>query len=175
MRASLVFLISAVMLSCSSRVSQPTNLDAIFSQPVSYKRPVASQPAKTVSTPANRLLKFATRFVGQPYRYGGTSVSGFDCSGYVQYVYRAANIKLPRTSKEQAKAGRWVSLYQVQPGDLFYFANSKGRVHHVGIAYRYTKDGWEMLHVSSNHGVVITNLTRSDYWRRRLRGARRFW
>lgn len=80
----------------------------------------------------SQVLQGASEQMGVPYVWGGTSPSGFDCSGLVQYVYRDAGINLPRTSQQQAQAGTPVSLSNAQPGDLLFWSNG-GRVYHVAI------------------------------------------
>lgn len=79
-----------------------------------------------------KVLKNAQALQGTPYRYGGTSTRGFDCSGYTSYVYAAAGKSLPRTSSAQLGATVRVSAGQVRPGDLVFF-HSGGRVYHVAI------------------------------------------
>jgi cell wall-associated NlpC family hydrolase len=75
------------------------------------------------------ILSIAARYVGTPYRYGGTTPSGFDCSGYTQYVYRQAGISIPRTASAQASAGRRVSRASARPGDLVVINGGS----HIGI------------------------------------------
>jgi cell wall-associated NlpC family hydrolase len=105
------------------------------------------------SAAAARVLASGHRYVGTRYRYGGeTPWEGFDCSGFVQYVFGRHAIDLPRTSREQATAGRAVplGLASLQPGDLMLFASSGGRVDHVAI---YAGKG-RILHSSAGRGGV---------------------
>lgn len=108
---------------------------------------------------------YAQKFVGNPYSYGGTSLTnGTDCSGFVQSVYSKYGISLPRTSGSQAGSGKSVSLDSVQPGDIIYYS-SGGRVNHVGI---YIGDG-KIVHASNRR----TGITTSNMKYRTPSGARR--
>ncbi|WP_158220843.1 C40 family peptidase [Kineosporia sp. R_H_3] len=78
------------------------------------------------------MLAVAARYVGVPYLYGGTTPAGFDCSGYVRYVYAAVGVSLPRTADQQMRATTQVPRSQARPGDLVSFV-SGGRVYHNGI------------------------------------------
>ncbi len=79
-------------------------------------------PAETGNMSASRsnVMSIAARYVGTPYRYGGTTPSGFDCSGYLQYVFKQVGVNLPRTSSAQASFGTRISRSEAQPGDLVY-------------------------------------------------------
>jgi cell wall-associated NlpC family hydrolase len=83
----------------------------------------------------DELVKTAKRFIGIPYRWGGTTAkNGFDCSGLTMVSYRLNGLNLPRVSRSQFKAGKWVSKKNLQPGDLVFFATKGGtRVTHVGM------------------------------------------
>ncbi len=81
---------------------------------------------------ASEVLAVAARYVGVPYLYGGTTPAGFDCSGYVRYVYAAVGVSLPRTADQQMRATTQVPRSQARPGDLVSFV-SGGRVYHNGI------------------------------------------
>jgi cell wall-associated NlpC family hydrolase len=95
----------------------------------------------------------AERYVGTRYRYGGTTPGGgFDCSGFVQYVFARNGVKLPRTSWEQARSGRAVprGVASLKPGDLMLFASRGGRVDHVAV---YVGDH-RILHSTAGVGGV---------------------
>ncbi len=111
----------------------------------------------------------AQRHIGTRYRWGGESTRGFDCSGFVRYVFRETEgITLPRTSREQAKFGQAVSRNSLQPGDIISFATGGGsRVSHVGM---YIGDN-QFIHSSSSRGVRIDTLT--GYYAKRFVNARR--
>ncbi len=96
-----------------------------------------------------KILKEAENWIGTPYRYGGNSQSGADCSGFVQSVYLTVGIALPRTSKEQYDYSEAISIGDAQIGDLIFFKR-KGKISHVGII----SGNGEMIHASSSRGVI---------------------
>ena len=105
------------------------------------------------SATAARVLSTADRYVGTRYVYGGeTPASGFDCSGYVQYVFGGHGVELPRTSRQQVTAGRKVTggMASLRPGDLMLFASTGGTIDHVAI---YAGKG-RILHSSRSGGGV---------------------
>jgi hypothetical protein len=110
-------------------------------------------PPAVVSASAARVLATADRYVGTRYRYGGESpAEGFDCSGFVQFVFSRHGVELPRTSYQQVSAGRAAprEIVALQPGDLMFFATGGSRVDHVAI---YAGDG-RIIHASSGAGSV---------------------
>ncbi|MCX7706194.1 MAG: LysM peptidoglycan-binding domain-containing protein [bacterium] len=118
---------------------------------------------------AARIIESALNFINTPYRLGGLSRKGIDCSGLVKKSYEAAGICLPRTSREQAKEGEIVPISAIKPGDLLFFGK-KGRINHVGI---YIGDN-KFIHASRESGkVVIANLDES-YYQNHLICARTF-
>lgn len=114
------------------------------------------------------IVATSKKYIGVPYLWGGTSTDGFDCSGYVQYVFNENGITLPRTSREQYTAGYSVSRSDLKSGDLVFFNTSGNGVSHVGI---YLGNG-QFIHASSSRGVVIASLDGS-YWSSRYLGAQR--
>ncbi len=121
-----------------------------------------------VSGGAQQILSFASQFQGTPYVWGGTTPKpGFDCSGYIQYVYRNSGISLSRTSEAQFNNGVSVSRSELRPGDLVFFHTYSSGASHVGI---YT--GNNTMINSSNGGVSYDDMSNS-YWAPRYLGARR--
>jgi len=123
------------------------------------------------SRSGDSIVQTAYRYLGVPYVWGGTSPSGFDCSGLVQYVYAQHGIKLPRVACDQANAGTKItSMSQLLPGDLVCFSNNmNGYVDHIGI---YIGNN-QIIHASSSQGkVVISSLSGSWYQTRFVRGVR---
>jgi cell wall-associated NlpC family hydrolase len=114
------------------------------------------------------LTKDALRFLGTPYVFGGTSPSGFDCSGYVQHVFAMLGIHLPRTADAQYDAGR-PAVGGLRAGDLVFFQTYTDGVSHVGI---YLGDG-KFVNASSSQGVVVSSLS-EPYWASHYIGARRY-
>ena len=111
----------------------------------------------------------AKQYLNIPYRWGGTTTSGFDCSGYVLKVFTDLGIELPRTSNSQYQVGESVAKDELQPGDLVFFNTLGNGVSHVGIYYG---DG-KFIHSQSYKGVSITDLNDPKYWGARYVGAKR--
>jgi cell wall-associated NlpC family hydrolase len=99
------------------------------------------------------VLATAESYLGKKYVYGGESPTGFDCSGFVQFVFGKHRVELPRTSRQQASAGKALprTVAALQPGDLMLFSSKGGRVDHVAI---YAGDN-RILHSSAGAGGVV--------------------
>jgi cell wall-associated NlpC family hydrolase len=106
---------------------------------------------------------------GAPYRNGGSDPSGFDCSGFTQYVFAQYGVALPREVREQYRVGTAVNADQLTAGDLLFFATTDPGASHVAIAI----GGDEFVHAPSSTGVVRVERLGSTYWSQRFLGARR--
>ncbi len=117
-----------------------------------------------------RILDVARQYLGVPYSYGGTTPAGFDCSGYVQYVFKQCGYQLSRTAAAQYQQGTAVSKTDLMIGDIVFFACNGGGIDHSGI---YAGEN-RFIHSSSprSGGVIITSLSES-YYSRSYVGARR--
>lgn len=117
-----------------------------------------------------KILSIAKELLGTPYRFGGTNPrEGFDCSGYVAYVYnKAIGLSLPRQAREQIKTGTAV-LSSLQAGDLVYFKISEPAAWHTGI---YIGKG-KFIHAPRTKGSVSIQDINLPYWKQRFVGARR--
>jgi cell wall-associated NlpC family hydrolase len=137
------------------------------------RKPKGESPkAKTLTGPAlaYSVTGTALGLRGAPYRNGGTDPSGFDCSGFVQYVFGQNGVGMPRTVGDLFRAGRAVDAQQgLQPGDLVFFTTVAPGASHVGIAI----GGDEFVHAPSSTGEVRVERLSASYWSTRFVGARR--
>lgn len=111
----------------------------------------------------------AKSYNGVPYQWGGTSPSGFDCSGFTHYVFLKNNIIIPRVSADQYNAGVWVDRSQLQIGDLVFFTTYKAGPSHVGIYIGNNK----FIHASSGAGKITISDMNNTYYKQRYIGAKR--
>lgn len=134
---------------------------------VSFSSGSGSTTAKssTNSSLRTRMVAYSRGFLGVRYRYGGSSPSGFDCSGFTSYVYKKFGIKLERVSTSQAKQGKYVPKDKLQPGDLVFFDTNGGKTKVVNHAGMYIGSG-KFIHASSSRNgrvVKISSLNESFY------------
>jgi len=134
------------------------------------EEPVASNPLGTWNNSEERslLVRVVKTFLGVPYKLGGSTLRGIDCSAFVKKIYEIFNIELPRTTREQFSIGKKVGMAQLEEGDLVFFRR-RGNSSHVGI---YIGDN-QFVHASSyNREVKIDHLDAPYYSKRFLRGVR---
>lgn len=128
-----------------------------------------SIPANASANSSSSLISSARGYLGIPYKYGGTTTSGFDCSAYTQRVFKDVGISLPRTTGGQYAMGTSVSKSNLQVGDLVFF-NTTGRgVSHVGI---YIGNN-NFINSATSKGVSIASINDPYYWGKRYIGAKR--
>ncbi|MCX7679007.1 MAG: C40 family peptidase [Spirochaetes bacterium] len=113
------------------------------------------------------IVQTARAQVGVPYRYGGSTPAGFDCSGLAMYVYQKNGIRIPRTASEQFLEGRRLSKRNIQPGDLVFFTINGNGISHVGI---YVGKG-KFIHAPKQGKRVAFASLKNRYWSRKYIGA----
>lgn len=138
-----------------------------------YSEKISNELISDISVsgiPADRLQSVILPYIGAPYRLGGMSANGIDCSGFVCLVYKEAfNVSLPRSTSQMQHCGRRISLKEASIGDLIFFRNYRiGRIGHVGI---YMGEG-RFAHASVKHGVRYSDLS-EPYYKKRLATIRR--
>jgi cell wall-associated NlpC family hydrolase len=129
------------------------------------KSVVSEDVSKALGFDLDKLINTAKAYLGTPYVWGGTNTSGFDCSGYTQFVFRESGIILPRQTTDQYVTGTKVSSPSV--GDLVFFETYKEGPSHVGI---YIGNN-EFIHAGSTRGVEISSMN-NVYWKPRYLGSR---
>ncbi len=135
----------------------------------------ASNKASVRGEKVEHVISSARTYIGTPYKYGGTSRSGMDCSGLLINSFKSVEISLPRSSEAQSKIGTEIKMKDLEPGDLVFFATGKKKrvITHVGlVTERKGNDEVKFIHASSSLGVVETNIY-AEYYQKRFRGARR--
>ena len=133
----------------------------------------ATKPSTKPNTKVtgDEIVNKAKQYLGVPYKYGGTSPSGFDCSGFVYYIYRSLGINISRTQTTMYKQGTPVKKSELKPGDLVFFQNTyKSGISHVGI---YVGDG-KFIHSPSTGKVVSYADLNSSYYTSHYYGAARY-
>jgi len=120
------------------------------------------------SSRATKIVDTAMKLIGVPYQWGGVTPKGFDCSGFVWYVFDKNAISLPRTADVQYEVGKAVARENLQKGDLVFFTTYAPGASHTGI---YLENG-NFIQTSSSKGVMVSNLA-DYYWKGKYLGARR--
>lgn len=131
-----------------------------------YKEPA---PNKT-----DRIVQQAQSFAGTPYKFGGTTRKGMDCSGLVYIAFQREQIVLPRISREMATRGKPLKRREVKKGDLVFFRTNKNskRINHVGLVTKVVADEIFFIHASTSKGVITSSST-NTYWKNAFVQARR--
>ncbi len=155
--------------SCTSTARYKAIKDSRQNQNHSQNRNQSQK--KSYSRNNTQLQNYIQNWIGVPYKYGGMSKNGIDCSGFTTTVYNGVyNLNLPRTALDQYKSGRKVRTVQLTEGDLVFFRGVRGSgIDHVGV---YLEDG-KFVHASTSIGVTISDLS-EKYYKTRYVGACRY-
>ncbi len=115
---------------------------------------------------------YAQNFTGLKYRRAGQSPrTGFDCSGFTSYILKEFGVNVSASSATQSQQGIQISLDAAQTGDLLFFGR-RGHIQHVALIVEKTDEGFVCVHSTSSRGIVVENVSQSDYWKSRLLFAR---
>jgi NlpC/P60 family/S-layer homology domain len=131
--------------------------------------PAADASTNKAETNYDMILPASKKYIGVPYRWGGTTATGFDCSGFIQNVFKTIGIQVPRTTSDMYRTGTAVKKENLRVGDLVFFNTSGKGVSHAGIYIGENK----FIHASSSKGVTISSLNDPYYWSKKYIGARR--
>lgn len=173
---SALLIASSLIVSCGSSKNVASNKNTHTKSVAKAEnlRKLDSKFDGKVSRSINDVLKDAEKYIGTPYKFGGNTSSGFDCSGFTVKVFEENDFSLPRRSSDQAEAGKNIDIKDVKPGDLLFFATAGGsRVSHVGIVHDIGSDGEvRFIHASTSKGVMISSLN-EKYWNKAYLHAQR--
>jgi cell wall-associated NlpC family hydrolase len=150
-------------------------LSTVSIQSVNAQSKVKKKVAVDTLSTIESLVSFATKHLHTPYRSGGTSKKGFDCSGFVRYCFSKWDISLPHSSEAQAKHGEIIELPSAKPGDLIFFKGNStktSRIGHVGIITEVTPSYVRFIH-SAWQGGIRYDLLSASYYHKRFVAIRR--
>jgi cell wall-associated NlpC family hydrolase len=176
-RVAIIAGVCASLAACASTgavyTPKPFPMPGGGSGPAAVPAPAPDAPPATsvVPGPADgyALSGTALSLRGTPYRMGGDDPNGFDCSGFVQYVYQQHGVAMPREVREQFRIGKTVDRGRLAPGDLVFFSTVAPGASHVGIVI----GGDQFVHAPSERGVVRVETLSAQYWASRYVGAKR--
>src|SRR6476469_3935685 len=163
LRSVFGLVLMVAVTACASKGAVPRPFPNPPSPPAAQVQPPIAEPNHV------ELLETALSYRGSPYRNGGSDPTGFDCSGFVQWVFAQHGVRLPRAVEDQYQLGSAIDRDAVQPGDLVFFETVSHGASHVGIAL----GGNQFVHAPSSRGVVRVESYTIAYWKQRFVGARR--
>ena len=163
----LIFTISSLMISCGSSKNVTT-----YKKSKNVTNKVTNSTTKP--TIADKIVWTAVSYKGVPYKYGGMTKRGMDCSGLIHTSFKQRKVQIPRTSREMYAKSYDISLRKVKRGDLLFFKTSRkrGKINHVGLVTSVKNGGIHFIHSTSSRGVIVTSLD-NDYWRKAFFKAKR--
>lgn len=148
-------------------------LVAFLSSCSSSKKVVKNNPKNSKISIADKIVWTAVTYKGVPYKFGGTTKKGMDCSGLIYTSFKQRGKEIPRVSHVMAQEGFIISLKEVKRGDLLFFktAKTKNKVNHVGLVTSVNGE-IKFIHATSSRGVIVSSLE-EKYWKRAYVKAKR--
>jgi cell wall-associated NlpC family hydrolase len=156
------------------RSEEVAYLDRKSPEPMAQDYSKTKLTVATLSGKHTKIVDYAMSLMGTPYRFGGKSTKGFDCSGFVYHVFKENGFNIERSSRAQSTQGTDINTDEVQPGDLLFFTGTKPeirKVGHVGIVISEPGEPVQFVHSSSNGGVKVSEL--EGYYSTRFMWAKR--
>ena len=153
-----------MLASCASPEPKPTVVSTPGKSKVDTHKQATAPSATQTNATGNKLVSVAESVLGSPYRYGGSSPKGFDCSGLVYYSHNKLGISVPRTTGQQARHASNLSLNEIEPGDVLFFRIYGNGISHVGI---YTGNN-QFIHAPKTGKYVSHASINDPFWRERL-------
>jgi cell wall-associated NlpC family hydrolase len=181
-KLNLVYItIVLLVVSCTKRsyIPEETYYSVDFSNPpmvVEQKKDNTNISTQSDPKLINSVIEYSKTFIGVPYKYGGTTPSGFDCSGFIMYVFKEFGVNLPRNAVEMAKYANEINVKDVKPGDLIFFKGSNAKsneIGHVALVTEKTSTGFKIIHATSSKGIIINDFDQYEYWKTRFLFASR--
>lgn len=163
-----ILLITISILSCkSTKKTVSVKGDTASKKEASYKE-------KKGSKEANNIIKTALSYNGTPYKYGGTTKRGMDCSGLIYISFKENDIALQRASYMMATQGKKIKLKNVEKGDLLFFTTNKSsrKINHVGLVVDVRGNDIRFIHSTTSRGVLVSSLS-EGYWNYAFNHARK--
>lgn len=167
-----IFIILISMTACNSSRSVSYKSSEYKRKKEITKKKTERESNPKMAKEANSVLKEAYKFLGTPYKYGGTTRSGLDCSGLVINSFQAIGIQMPRISRDQANQGKEIRLHDAKEGDLVFFNTSGSKISHVGIVEKVKNGEIFFIHSSTSKGVIVSSMEET-YWNKRFVKATR--
>lgn len=128
--------------------------------------------ASTSIETREEMVTFAVQFIGTPYKWAGNSPSGFDCSGYIGYIYNNYGVSVPRSASALKENSTKISDKEATKGDLVFFKTGN-KITHVGLVISEVGEPLTMIHSSTSKGIIKTEVHASTYWSKKYAGAGR--
>ncbi|KAF9658681.1 C40 family peptidase [Tenacibaculum sp. ZH5_bin.1] len=171
-----ICIVSFLMISCGSSKNVSTTYRTRTKKVTKVKKNTQLATTKSSSkvTVADKIVWTAVTYKGVPYRFGGMTKRGMDCSGLIFTSFKQRNMPIARTSHQMYLQGENISLREVQRGDLLFFKTSRkrGKVNHVGLVTSVDNGDIRFIHSTTSRGVIVTSL-HENYWKRAFIKAKR--